>query len=85
MTMHLVCQNVKSMPWVARETLAPIGKQDSTDYDLGSRTSKSSSPPEEPGNMILRGYCGAERSKDSGLSLIRPKVHVEKEELLKDE
>ena len=52
---------------------------------MGPRTSKSYSPFEEPGNMILRGYCGAERSKDSDLSLIRPKVHVEKEELLKDE
>ena len=52
---------------------------------MGPRTSKSYSPFEEPGNMILRGYCGAERSKDSGLSLIRPKVHVKEEELLEDE
>ena len=59
--MHLVCQKVRSVPWVAEETLAPIGKQDSTSYDLGPRMSKSSSPPKEPGSMILRGYCGARR------------------------
>ena len=71
MTMHLVRRNVRSVPWVAEEilapwvaeeTLAPIGKQDLTGHDLGPRTSKSSSPPEEPGRMILRGYCGARRS-----------------------
>ena len=60
--MHLVRWNVKSVPWVAEETLAPIGKQDSTSYDSGLRASKSSSPPKEPGSMILRGYCGARRS-----------------------
>ena len=60
--MHLVHWNVKNAPWVVKETLAPIGKQDSTDYDLGPRMSKSSSPPEEPGSMILRGYCGVRRS-----------------------
>ena len=61
MMMHLVRQNVRSVPWVAEETLAPIGKQDSTGHDLGPRTSKSFSPSEESGNMILRGYCGARR------------------------
>ena len=61
MTMHLVRQNVRCVPWVAEETMAPIRKQDSTGHDIGPRMSKSSSPSEEPGNMILRGYCGARR------------------------
>ena len=60
--MHLVRRNVKSVPWVAEEALAPIGKQDSTGHDLGPWTSKSSSPPKEQGSMILRGYCGARGS-----------------------
>ena len=59
--MHLVHRNVKSVPWVAEETLAPIGKQDSTGHDLGPRMPKSSSPSEDPGSMILRGYYGARR------------------------
>ena len=46
------------MPWVDEETLAHIGEQDSTGHDMGPRTSKSSSPSEEPDNKILRGYCG---------------------------
>ena len=33
--------------------------QDSAGRDIGLRISKSSSPPEEPDNRILRGYCGA--------------------------
>ena len=61
--MHLVRRNVRSMPWVAEETLAPIGKQDSIGHDLGPRKSKSSSLSEEPGSMILRGYCGVRRSQ----------------------
>ena len=61
MTIHLVRRNVKSVPLVAEETLAPIEKQDSTGHDLGLRMSKSSSPFEELGSMILRGYCGARR------------------------
>ena len=61
MTMHLVRRSAKSVPWVDKETLTPIGKQDSTGHDVGPRTSKSSSPSEEPGSMILRGYCEARR------------------------
>ena len=60
--MYFVRRNVKSVPWVAEEALAPIGKQDSIGHDLGPRMSKSSSPPEESDSMILRGYCGARRS-----------------------
>ena len=35
--------------------------------------------------MILRGYCGAKGSKDSGPFHIKPKAHAEKEELPEDE
>ena len=35
--------------------------------------------------MILRGYYGAKRSKDSNPFHIRPKAHVEEEELSEDE
>ena len=59
--MHLVRWRAKSVPWVDEETLAPIGKQDSTDHDVGPRMSKSSSPSEEPDSMILMDYCGARR------------------------
>ena len=61
MTMHLLRRSAKSVPWVDEETLTPIGKQDSTGHDVGPRTSKSSSLSEEPGSMILMGYCGARR------------------------
>ena len=59
MTVHLVRRNARSIPWAGEEALAPIGEQDSTDHDIDSRTSKSSSPSKEPGSRILRGYCGA--------------------------
>ena len=74
-----------SVPWVAEETLAPIGKQDSTGYDLGPRTSKSSSPSKELGNMILRGYCGAKGFGDSGPFDIKPKAHAKEEEMPENE
>ena len=35
--------------------------------------------------MILRGYCGAKGSKDSGPFHIKPKTHAENEELPEDE
>ena len=35
--------------------------------------------------MILRGYCGAKESKDSGPFHIKPKAYAEEEELLDDE
>ena len=62
-----------------------MGEQDSTGHDIGLRTSKSSSPSEEPGSMILRGYCGAKGSRDSGPCDIKPKAHAKEEELLEDE
>ena len=85
MTMHLVRRNVKSVPWVAEEALAPIGKQDSTGHDVGLRTSKSSSPSEDSDSRILRGYCGAKGSGNSGPFDIQPKAHVKEEEVSEDE
>ena len=73
------------MPWVDEEILAPIGKQDSTGHDVGPRKSKSSSSSKEPGNMILRGYCGAKGSGDSGPFDTKPKAHAEEEEVPEDE
>ena len=73
------------MPWVAEETLAPIGKQDSTGHDLGPRTSKSSSPFEEQSSMILRGYYGAERFGKPGPFHFKPKAYAEEEEVPEDE
>ena len=73
------------MPWIDEETLAPIGKQDSTGHDVGPRTSKSSSPSEDPDSRILRGYCGAKGSGDSGLFNIKLKAHAEEEEMSEDE
>ena len=58
--MHLVRRSARSVPWVDEKTLAPIGEQDSIGHDIGLRTSKSSSPSEEPDNRILRGYYGTE-------------------------
>ena len=83
--MHLVRWKAKNAPWAGKETLAPIGEQDSTGHDVGPRSSKSSSLSEEPGSMILRGYCGAKWSKDSGPFHIRPKAHAKEEELPEDE
>ena len=85
MIMHLVRRNAKSVPWVGEETLAPIGEQDSTSRGIGPRTSKSFSSSEEPGSMILRGYCGAKGFSDSGPFHIKPKTYVKEEEVLEDE
>ena len=85
MTVHLVRRNTKSVPWAGKETLAAIGEQDSTGHDIGPRTSKSSSPSEESSSRILRGYCGAKGSRDSGPFHIKPKAHAEEEEMPEDE
>ena len=77
MAMHLVRRNTRSVPWVAKETLALVGEQDSTDHDVGLRTSKSSSPSEGPDSRILKGYCGAKGFGDSGPSDTKPKAHAE--------
>ena len=85
MTVHLVRRNAKSMPWAGEEALVPIEEQESTGYDIGPRTSKSSSLPEEPGSRILRGYCGAKRSGDPGPFHIRPMAHAKEEEIPENE
>ena len=85
MTMHLVCRSAKSVSWVDEETLAPIGKQDLTDHDVGPRMSKSSSPSKDLDSRILKGYCGAKGSRDSSPFNIKPKAHVEQEEVPEDE
>ena len=65
--------------------MAPIGEQNSTGHDIGPRISKSSSPSEELGSRILRGYWGAKGSGDSGPFHIKPKTHAEEEEMPKNE
>ena len=85
MTVHLLRRNARSMPWAGEEALAPIGEQDSTGHDIGPRTSKSSSPSEELGSRILRGYCGAIGSENPSPFHIKPKAHAEEEEMSEDE
>ena len=60
-------------------------EQGSTGRDIGLRTSKSSSPPEESGSRILRGYCGAKEFGSLGLFYIKPKAHTEEKEMSEDE
>ena len=73
------------MPRVGEETLAPIGEQYSIGHDIGPRTSKSSSLSEELGSMILRSYCGAKGSRDSGPFHIKSKAYTKEEEMPEDE
>ena len=56
-----------------------------TSHDEGSRTTKPSSPSEEPDNRIWRGYCGAKGFGNPGPFHIRPKAHAEEEEMSEDE
>ena len=83
--MCLVRRSARSVLWVVEETLASIGKQDSTSHDVGSRTSKSFSPSEDLDSRILRGYCRAKGSGDSGPFNINPKAYIEEEEVPEDE
>ena len=85
MTVHLICQNARSVLWAGEKTLAPIGEQDSTGHDIGPKTSKSSSLSKEPGSRILRGYYGAKGFGDPDLFHIKPKAHAEEEEMPEDE
>ena len=85
MTAHLVHRNARSVPWASEEALALIREQDSTGRDIGPRTSKSSSPPEELESRILRGYCGAKELGDPGPFHIKPEAHAKEEEMSKDE
>ena len=85
MTVHLVRRNARSIPWAGEKALVPIGEQDLTDHDIGPRTSKSSSPFEEPGSRILRGYCGVKGFGNPDSFHIKPMAHAEEEEMPEDE
>ena len=61
------------------------GGRYSTSHDIGLRTSKSSSLPEEPDSRILRGYCGAKEFGNPGPFHIKPKAHAEEEEMSENE
>ena len=56
-----------------------------TSHDKGPRTSKPSSPSEEPNNKILRGYCRAKEFGNPSPFHIKPKAHAEEEEMSEDE
>ena len=60
-------------------------ERDLIGHNVSPRTSKSSSPPEEPNSRILRGYCGAKRFGDPDPFHIKPAAYVEKEGMPKDE
>ena len=68
-----------------RRGFGTYGGQDSTDCDIGPRTSKSSSSLVEPDNKILKGYCGAKGFGSPGPFHIKPKAHAKEEEMSKDE
>ena len=85
MTACLVHRNTKSVPWAGEEALVLMGEQDSTGRDKVPRTSKSSTPPEEPDSRILRGYFGAKEFGNLGPFHIKPEVHAEEEEMSEDE
>ena len=56
-----------------------------TNHDESSRTSKPSSPFEEPNNRILKGYYGVKELSSPDPFHTGPEAHVEEEETLKDE
>ena len=85
MAVRLVHRNARSVPWTNEETPALLGEQGSTGHDIGSRTSKSSSPPEESDSRTFRGYCGAKGIGDLGPFHIKAMAHAEEKEMSKDE
>ena len=85
MTARLVHRNARSVPWTNEETLALLREQGSTGHDIGPRTSKSFSPPEELDSRILRGYCGAKGIDDPSPFHIKPMAHAEEKEMSEDE
>ena len=62
-----------------------LGEQGSTSHDISPRTSKSSSPLEEPNSRILRGSCGAKGIGNPGPFHIKPMAYTEEEEMSDDE
>ena len=55
-----------------------------TSHDEVPRTSKPSSPPEEPDSRILRGYCGVKELNSPDPLHTGPKAHAEEEETPED-
>ena len=55
-----------------------------TSHDEGPRISKPSSPPEELGSRILKGYCGVKELSSPDPLHTEPKAHAEEEEALED-
>ena len=75
-------------PCIPKRQKRALGKQkafdidgglDLTSHDEGPRTSKPSSPSEEPDSRILRGYCGAKGFGNPGPFHIKPKAYAEEE------
>ena len=56
-----------------------------TSHDKSPKTSKSSSPSEEPDSRILRDYCGVKELSNPGPLHTEPKAHAEEEEMPEDE
>ena len=56
-----------------------------TSHDKGPRTSKSSSPSEEPNSRIFRGYYGVKEFGHPDPFYTKPKAHAEEEEMPEDE
>ena len=61
------------------------GGPDLTSHDESPRTSKPSSPSGELDTRVLRGYCRAKDSGNLGPFHIKPKSHVEEEEMSENE
>ena len=56
-----------------------------TSHTETSRTSKPSSPSEEPDSRVFRGYCGAKGCGNPDPFYIKPKVHAKEEEMSENE
>ena len=56
-----------------------------TSHDESPRTSKSSSPSEEPNSRILRGYYRVKELSNPGPLYTEPKAHAEEEKTPEDE
>ena len=56
-----------------------------TSHEEAPKTSKPSSPSEEPNSKIFRGYCGAKGYDNPGPFHIKPKAYAEEEEMSEDE
>ena len=56
-----------------------------TSHDESPRTSKPSSPSEEPDSRILRGYCGVKELNSPEPLHTGPKAYAEEEETPEDE